>query len=312
MVYTILKIRIHQLFRSLSGLGIVRFVFLAATIAFFAFIIFRSALLHTNVLLGAAAVIFAAIHLQRKDQVFQKTVFRNPAIIRFVEYLTLSIPLIISLLWHQKFIETPAWIIFIFILSMLPLALTKKSYGLRFLTELIPSGNFEWQSGARKTGILLIALYSIGLAASFLSAGIPVIIVIISIIPLSFYDYGEPVNILIAPGFLPNKLLIKKISSALKIYNIAMLPLLFLYVVFHSQLWYIPVIELLVFNIILTYSILLKYAFYMPNEKNTAAQLFVSFGFLSIFIPVLLPLIVILCVYFYIRAERNLGEYLTT
>jgi hypothetical protein len=92
--------------------------------------------------------------------------------------------------------------------------------------------------------------------------------------------------------------------------SIILLPLLLAFVLFHPELWYIPVIELLLISFVLWYAIFLKYAFYKPMQQLSAGQVFIAIGAMSLFLPFLVPLVWILSVRFYFQSVSNLKPYL--
>lgn len=89
-----------------------------------------------------------------------------------------------------------------------------------------------------------------------------------------------------------------------------LLPLVLAFVLFHPELWFIPVVEYVLISFILMYAIFLKYAFYKPNQQLIAGQIFTAIGALSLFLPFLIPLVWILSVRFYFKSISNLNPYL--
>jgi len=53
-----------------------------------------------------------------------------------------------------------------------------------------------------------------------------------------------------------------------------------------------------------------KYSFYEPNSKSSAAQIFIGIGFVGLLMPIFAPLIILLSLRFYLKAKQNLSYYL--
>ncbi|MDP3442610.1 MAG: hypothetical protein Q8T08_07070, partial [Ignavibacteria bacterium] len=75
-------------------------------------------------------------------------------------------------------------------------------------------------------------------------------------------------------------------------------------------IWYIALILFTLGITVTIFAILTKYAFYEPNSRSGAASIFQSIGAISVFIPLLLPLVWVLSVKFYFNAIQKLNPYL--
>jgi hypothetical protein len=309
LVLTLIKIRFLQAARAIHGIGIGRIVFLFLLFSFLGYVSLKAAEQYPVWLSAICFGIILMIHFQRTDYKFLQKAIYSPFILFVMEYTILSLPVISLLLLFQKFEVTYLLLASILSLSFLK-PITLKSRNLNLLPPLLPKSAFEWKSGLRRSEIYIIILYLIGIATSFHEAGVPIIIFLMSIFPLNYFEKGEPLHILFAPEKNASSLIICKIKTTLKYYLLPLLPLLVLYSLFHIEYWYIPVIETTIFSVVLVYMIVLKYAFYLPNEKNAAAQTFLSIGVLGIFIPVFIPLMLFLIIYFYQKALKNLNPYL--
>jgi len=53
-----------------------------------------------------------------------------------------------------------------------------------------------------------------------------------------------------------------------------------------------------------------KYAFFEPNIKSPAAQVFLNIGGVGLILPIFLPVIWLLTVRFYIKSVNNLNFFL--
>ena len=94
------------------------------------------------------------------------------------------------------------------------------------------------------------------------------------------------------------------------IISFLVIPLIVSFVIFHIEKWYIPVFEYLIFSSLHIYIITIKYAFYEPDKKSAAAQIFGAFGVLGCLIPILLPVVWVLGIRFYFKSCKNLNFYL--
>jgi hypothetical protein len=94
------------------------------------------------------------------------------------------------------------------------------------------------------------------------------------------------------------------------IFSLLSFPLVIAFLAFHSHLWYIVFAEYFLFLSLHFYFIAVKYAFYVPNEKPGAIEVFTSFGALGIVIPFLLPVVWVLTIWMFFKAKRNLKPYL--
>lgn len=311
MVNQLLKIRGKQLTRLIVEIGVFRTVFLTCLVCFALFAIFMNLEEHSSgkVTLSLFSLLILAIHFYRKDKTFIKTVADRPKVIFFIEYTLLSLPILSMLIYYQywSFI-----LFFVLTLSAVPFFNIKSKIYDRnpYLQKLIPNCNFEWKAGMRTSLFFIVPLWFIGIFTSFVTASVPIVIFIISIIIFGFYEKAEPLPILLANELDSKTFLKQKVKNHLFSFSLVLLPLILAFLIFNIQYYYIVLIEFVFFSTILTYTILLKYAFYRPNSQLKAAQIFTMLGVLSIFIPFLLPVIIILIIKFLFQAIHNLTFYL--
>jgi len=311
MIAKILKIRIKQLSRIIHQIGIFRTLFLSVLLSFTVLFLFLATLSKSNIEIITAAylLLILIIHLKRKDKFFLNFYSDNPQRIFFVEYFLLSLPLILSLiysrLWYYLIISTTLLII----ISFLKINIKKSSANTIF-QKFIPDDNFEWKSGIRKNLIFIILIWFAGITTSFYIASVPIAIFILGITVLGFYETPEPLQILIANELNVRKFLSKKIKNHLAIFSVLLVPLALLFTIFNTEYYYIVLIEYVILSFLLVYTILLKYAFYQPNIKSGTIQIFTMIGIIGIFIPVFIPVILLLSIKFLFQAFNNLKFYL--
>jgi len=311
MITGILDIRIKQAYRMFSDIGIFRTVFLVGFVALFFISLFFSIKDNTKeeLVMGIFLLSILFLHLKRKDKEFIEIYAPKPHPVFLTEYAILSIPLILSL--FSKYL----WgfvIVYLFILTLIPLLkITPKKSSLNTVFQKwIPDENFEWKAGTRKYLLLFMVLWPVGFLTSFFTASVPVILFILSAVVLSFYQKSEPLSILLAGELSTVPFLKKKVKSQLLSFSVLVLPLVLSFIIFHPRFYYIPVLEYVLFVILIIYTLLLKYAFYQPDKESGAIKVYSWIGAFCLFIPVFIPVILILSVKFLFQASNRLNFYL--
>jgi hypothetical protein len=311
MIESFIKIRIKQFYRGLLGVGLIRIIFLIVLFSFIGFelVIATSKDREAFYVLGITALIILMIQIKRPDKHFLKTNFNHYKLILFAEYLILVSPVLAMLIVHLQWIPT---VILLATLSMIiHFNIKTQQHNLNTrLQQWIPAECFEWKGGIRQTFFFLIPVWILGFSTSFFIGSVPIVLFIIGIIPIGFYDKGEPYQMIVSSERRTTQFLFHKAKMQFILFSIVALPLIAVFMVFHYELWYIPIIEYFIFVTLHIYLILLKYAFYEPNTKPVAAQLFGSIGVLCGFVPLFLPLVWLLSVRFFFKSKENLNLYL--
>ena len=311
MISEIFKIRLKQLIRIIAEIGIIR------TVVLFLILGFSLILMYTKlneesyreiVILSFAAIILL-IHFKRKDKEFVNIYIGNPRILFFVEYLIISFPLIIAILYLELWIYAAAYLGSLIIIAIIKLKEKKLSIN-SLIQRLIPEENFEWKSGIRRNLFFAVGVWLIGFFTSFFIGSVPIVIFILGVIVLNFYEKFEPLAILIANEYNPREFLFRKLQNHLIIFSVLISPLILSFLIFSPQYYYIPLIEFISFCILIVYTILLKYSFYRPEGISGATQIFTMIGIACLFIPVLIPIILLLSIKFLFKAINNLNYYL--
>lgn len=310
MIKSLFTIRYKQALRACAGLGFVRTIIFLMLLGFVGLAIFRFSEEATAqyVAFGTLALLLY-IQLQRKDKQFLKTHFDNSKNILLAEYLLVASPAIGCLLFHGQWIET----IEIFVALPLIIQADFKTKGKSLNTRLqrfIPYDCYEWKAGLRKQFFVIVPIWILASVTSFFVGSVPIALLVLGIFNISLFEKGEPYQMLQAMELGSKAFIRQKITRAIAIFSIISLPLISLFLVFHFQYWYIPVIEYFVLVFLLAYAILTKYAFYEPNKKSPAAQTFAAIGAISGFISFLLPVVWVLSVRFYFKSINNLDSYL--
>lgn len=311
MVKAFINIRIKQISRGLASLGIFRTLFLVVLIGFLGTYIFMlsSEMPNSMYVAGFSILIITLFHTNRSDKLFLKTHFNNFKLILFSEYLLVTLPIIICLSIHLQLIPTNIILFSLVVIVNLDLKFKQNNLNTK-LQRIIPAESFEWKAGIRKIFYLFIILWFTGFFGSFFIGTVPIVIFILGIIPMSFYEKSEPFQMIISYELGSTRFLIQKIKTQFLLFSIISLPLIFAFLLFHHQNWYIPIIEYFTFISLHVYFILTKYAFYEPNSKTAASQIFSAIGAISAIIPIFLPLVWIMSVYFFFKSKNNLNYYL--
>jgi len=311
MIEAFVKIRLKQFYRGLIGIGLIRIIFLIGLLAFIVLMLFieTSKYPDTFYVTGITALIILVVHTKRQDKSFLKINFANYKLICFVEYLILASIIIAFLIFHFQWIPLLLLLSALYLIIHLDLKTRQRNLNTK-LQQLIPSECFEWKGGIRQTLFILITLWIIGLCTSFFIGSVPIVLFILGIIPFSFYEKGEPYQMILAYEMGTNQFLFHKIKMQISLFSILTIPLIAAFLVFHHERWYIPIIEYFIFISLYIYLILTKYAFYEPNSKSPSAQVFGAIGAFGGIIPVFLPVIWLLSIRFFFKSKENLNIYL--
>ena len=310
MIKSFVKIRLLQLYRGLTGAGLLRIIILAGLLFALSVAVYIQTIKRPDAyfVMAAGLLIISLIQLARKDKTFLKCCYNWHKLIYLIEYLIISFPILIVLLLNKQWQVFIIYQALIFIVIQIDITPKHKSLNSK-LQRLIPSKAFEWKAGIRKTLFVVIFVWLIALGTSFFVASVPIGIFFLGIIVLSFNEMCEPWQMIILYEKKPELFLWDKIKYHIMLFSVVTAPLIIAFIIFHTQLWYIPVIEYLVFVSISIYLIFVKYAFYVSNQKSVATQIYEIIGIFGLTL-VLLPVIWLLSGYFYFKAYSKLNHYL--
>ena len=311
MVKAFIRIRWKQTFWGIFEIGLFRLIFITGLLVFVGVYVFLQTSKYPNSFYVSAVtlIIILLIHIKRSDKLFLKNHFKDFRLIFFTEYVILSSPIIIFLIWHLQWIPVLTILFATFLIVFINYKPAHRNLNTK-LQKLIPAAGFEWKAGVRKTYFFTVLLWMVALCTSFYIASVPLVIFILGIISLSFYENGEPLQMLLAGEKNANQFLIQKIKIQLILFSIITFPLIVAFIIFHSEIWYIPVAEYFIFISLHIYTILTKYAFYSPNSVSPAAQTFSAIGAICAIVPFLIPVVWLLFVRFYFKSWENLNTYL--
>jgi hypothetical protein len=178
------------------------------------------------------------------------------------------------------------------------------------IPRLIPVEVFEIRAGFRRYGGMLLLFYTVAYAALWLPYVSFVMLWFCVLFLLDFFNNCEPVILLCSRELAVRRFLRWKLSVNLLFFGLSVTPVCLLYTLIHPGGWWLSggFFVLSVCNVALF--ILVKYAYYRPNEKITGGQIPVVLSALSILIPVLAPFTIACLLRYYLLSIRNLTPYL--
>ena len=106
MIKALLKIRLKQIYRSISGIGLIRLIVLVGIIGSLGIGIYVNTAdkLTSQYFSIGFLLLIMLIHLKRGDKLFLKSHFSNDKILILAEYVALSIPLVCCFLIHKQWV----------------------------------------------------------------------------------------------------------------------------------------------------------------------------------------------------------------
>ena len=266
--------------------------------------------LHGSLIIAGILLVFLSlIQLRRKDYHFIYLAEKKAWKVFSMDYFLLSLPVLIiisvNLFWYVSLAIIAGCISLGFIKQ--PFHRTKKGMN---SPKWIPAEAFELRSGIRQYGGLLLILYVsawIGLLLPFASlASLWFFTVIVS----DIFRFSEPVQILCSQERPVNRFLHGKLRLNLKLFLYATTPVCAIYTLLYPEHWWFILTFLAAVSLNITLFIINKYAHYLPNTKITGGQVPITIAVISIFFPVLLPVVLFFLVKNYLAARRNLTTYL--
>ncbi len=306
-----IKLHFLQLKRVLISLGLFRFVFVLVIFILGLLAFFTVLKTGQNLELASAAllILLASLQIQRRDKPFLKLHFSNFKTILFAGYLMLSMPVLAFLVYFLRWELLALLLAGTYFITFIDLK-SKTRFGNSVFQKWLPNDAFEWRSGMRKNLPFLLLIFLTGIGFSFLTGAVPLAIFAYGVFPIKFYEKGEPVQMLIAGEQSAMRLMLQKFRMHFVIFSLLTLPLITAFLIFHLEYWYIVLAEYILFLSLHLFFIVLKYAFYIPNEKPAAVEVFTAVGTVGIVIPFLLPIVWVLTVWMFFRAKSNLKPYL--
>ena len=306
-----LLLRFKQGKRYLNELGIVRLVVLSAILVY-AVIGLESSLkteITSYAILSLALLSILTLHLQRTDKNFLSHFPLKKPLLFSIEYLILSSVCVLIFLWNLYWLPSFALILGSIGIAFIPTkkqALNLKVVALPFLNNAA----FEWKSGIRRSAFTILLVFVLSFGFASIPYITPISIIILSLIFTGFYREGEPLSMLEIVSHSPKNILWFKTRWALLHLLLISSPLIVLFIFLHIEWWYLLVYALLASSLILTFSIIFKYALYEPNQDLSLNSFLVGFVSFSFIIPFLAPIPLFMIVVYARKALKNLKLFL--
>lgn len=310
MVLSILKLRLRQIKREFSWLGVF-YQILLPVLLLAGFVALYYAYLKGNNYLyigGAILLVISQIHYTRKDKAFILKHIDRPIVIMGTEYALLTLLLTLPALTTDHWWVCPLLCIMSYVVAALPVSHSKATR-LTALSTILSPVHFEWLSGLRRTFWLVPLLGIAAIAVSSFKIAPLIPLWLLTVTACSFYSEAEPLNMLYPYADSASVLLRVKIKNGIKMLVVALGPVLALNTVFHPDMLIVNIAFLIMQLLMLAASIVVKYAAYEPGKTLTGNNMVLSFLALSGAVPFLLPLPFIMTPVYYKKALKNLQSY---
>jgi hypothetical protein len=227
----------------------------------------------------------------------------------FFEYALFTLPFSITSLFTNVWYLYPIFLFLLFCLPYISYSLKKLTH-LKKLSRLIPAYNFEWISGVRKTFIFLFPLYVFAICLSWFRI-LPLFLCwLITVNIISFYTECEPFHMLKEGGQNSKQFLRKKLVQHSKHLLMILLPIAIINFTFNPEYFLLIPLFLLMQLVLLWFAICMKYGTYRPLQNSSVNNLMASLVILGSIIPFLLPIPLLMTIYYYSKAKTNLITYL--
>ncbi|WP_455640897.1 hypothetical protein [Parabacteroides sp.] len=263
-----------------------------------------------NIITGSVLLaLLSLLQLRRKDYHFILLAEEKPWKVFSMDYLLLSLPFLIILLLHSY-----GYISLGILLGCLGISFIKQPVhrAKRGITppDWIPPEAFEIRSGIRQYGGLLLILYISAWIGLFLPYASLASLWFLTVFISDMFRYSEPLPILFVTERPAGSFLRRKLVVNLKLLLCAIAPVCLVYVSIYPGQWWLILTFLIAISLNIMLFITTKYTYYWPNTRITAGQILIAIAMLSIFLPVLLPVILLFLIRNYLAACRNLKTYL--
>lgn len=305
------EIRLRQLRREIAALGPIYTIIITIVMGLLAKVTAVSLTNTKSQIIFSLiwSAILSTIHFSRKDLLFLKRTQPSSFPFLLSDYLLLSLIPISLLLYGQAYFMLLVVLAFLFSLCFIPpfRKSTNKSFS---EIKFIPSSLPEWIGGIRKVNkFAFIGFIVIGILGSTLPFFSLFICWLLTGIITGFYQAFEPRNQLRFHHTNARQYLNDKIKEGLKFYLLTIVPIIFSYTILHLEQWPIILVAIILFVIILVFTIVSKYAYYSPGASSGPHQIYLTIGLLSIIIPFMVPVPLILTLTHYRKAINRLSLY---
>ncbi len=309
-IITFLNFRLKQTWRSIQEIGIpLIIIFLLVTISFSAKLLVILTQVEGYDIAFISMLLIGGLHITRKDASFLKSLNVSKKLLVFFEYTLLLLPVSIILFFMGKMIPMLFWHLGILPVLLLPIGNLQKGNNKPFFSfRSIPIKYFEIRTGLRRTLIFIFIFYILALGTSFFNGTLVLwSLFAVMMIPM-FFEHYEPKE-MIQPLYHQGDFLQKKVTQHFLIFQITMLPHYFLFLFFHSQMWYLALASFIGISLSIIFSIVYKYSTYRPILPKMLSKTFHAIFFWTLVMPGFAIVSVGLIIYFWKKANNNLAYY---
>jgi hypothetical protein len=306
----LLNIRLIQLKREFNDTG-PGAIIIVGLILFLVYASYITYLKTPDAYYLTAFLLFISLSVQsyRNDKQFVYSHIRKPHLEIFSEYFLLTFPFAVTILFTENWFCYPLLIISLFIVPYLKFTVKQRTY-FKNISAVIPATDFEWISGFRKSFVYLIPLYLLALALSWFRILPLFFLWFITVSIVSFYIECEPLHILKEGNFSAKRLLSSKLMRNSKYLALLYSPVLVINTVFNPEYWVLNLLFIPIQVSLVCYSVCLKYSSYEPNKKPIGNSIILSLVSLGSIVPYLLPIPLLMALFTYGKAKKNLKNYL--
>lgn len=310
MVGQIIDLRLRQLARIFREIGPVYIVLLLLVCTGFFLGLIDSLLKSTSPWMGLLGVfIIASVHFSRQDTTFLKKLNLYRPFLYLPEYFLLTLPFVMIYLSGGNLQAILVQSLGILLVSFLPNPeLNGQSFSNTLDFKWLPLALFEARSYLRRFGALLLVVYLVGLFFTQYETVVMLMVVLTAMVFTAFFDEVEDKAILEAFHFRKG-ILKTKIEAYLGLYLILLLPYSILFLIQHSQYWYILLVGVFVGMTLILFNIFYKYAHYAPHRRRINNAMANSIFFVAVIIPFFYPVTLLYLFYYYRKARKNIQLY---
>lgn len=254
-------------------------------------------------------IVCVSIQSYRNDKQFVYVHIRKPHLEMYSEYLLITLPFAASSLFTSNWFCLPIVTAALYLVPFLKFTLKQKTY-LKNISSFIPATDFEWISGFRRSFGFLIPIYLLAFGLSWFRVFPLILLWFISVSIASFYTECEPLHILREGNFSSTRLLKRKLFRMMKYILIMQLPVLLINTIFNPGFWLLNLLFIPLQVSFLSYAVFLKYSSYEPNKNAIGNNVVLSLISVGSIIPYFLPIPLLMALFTYGKAKKNLNNYL--
>jgi hypothetical protein len=290
MLKTILQFRLKQFFRLLQSVGW-GLLIIALPLAFVMLMVILDLIQKYDPWISSSVICLLLIstHFNRKDGNWLDHLFKKPSKLFLIEYNALLLPLSLLVFTFFGIWKTPLLTHFgACLVSFFPIFNKRKARNAGQGLNSIPLEAFEIRTGIRRLFWMYLSIYLFGLAISKFVFGALAITILFGLFVTSFYDEMEPKEFIENIHFRTH-LLNRKIIVHSLVFHILLSPHYLLFLIFHTQYWWLLLTAIIIAESFLLFAIVYKYAHYLPHQKKVYNSTSFSIYTLGFLVPFFLP-----------------------